>query len=165
VRTLILSFGTRGDIQPYAVLAGALSRAGHDVTLAVPESFADLVPREGPGTVTHHPAGTTMLRLLQEIMPQMSGPRDALRSLRVMRSAMRELNAECWDAARAARPDVVLHHPKTLAGPHVAEALGVPGVHSCRCRTSPPRAPTPCPSSAVPPSDAGATARPTPSTA
>lgn len=165
MRTLILSFGTRGDIQPYAVLAGALSRAGHDVTLAVPESFADLVPREGPGTVTHHPAGTTMLRLLQEIMPQMSGPRDALRSLRVMRSAMRELNAECWDAARAARPDVVLHHPKTLAGPHVAEALGVPGVHSCRCRTSPPRAPTPCPSSAVPPSDAGATARPTPSTA
>lgn len=130
MHTLILSFGTRGDIQPYAALAGALARAGHDVTLAVPEGFADLVPHDGPGRVTHRPAGNEMLRLLREVMPRLRGGRDALTTLGIMRSAMRELLAECRDAAREARPDVVVHHPKTLAGPHVAEALGVPSVLS-----------------------------------
>ncbi|MEE2570490.1 glycosyltransferase [Pseudarthrobacter sp. J64] len=130
MHALIMSFGTRGDIQPYAAFAGALARAGHNVTLAIPEGFADLLPTNGPGTVTHWPAGSTMLRLLQDVLPQLSGPRDALRTLGVMTSAMRELNAECWSAAQATRPDVVVYHPKRLAGPHIAEALGVPGVFS-----------------------------------
>ncbi|WP_164545210.1 glycosyltransferase [Antribacter gilvus] len=130
MHALIMSFGTRGDIQPYAALAGALARDGHDVTLAVPDGFADLVPHGGPGTVTHRPAGSTMLRLLQEVLPELSGPRDALKTLGIMKSAMRELNAECWAAAREAHPDVVVHHPKCLAGPHIAQALGVPGVLS-----------------------------------
>ncbi|WP_160147682.1 glycosyltransferase [Arthrobacter sp. TS-15] len=130
MHVMIMSFGTRGDIQPYAALAGALARTGHDVTLAVPEGFAELVPQAGPGTITHKPAGSTMLRLVQEVMPELSGPRDALRTLGVMSSAMRELNAECWAAAQAVHPDVVVHHPKCLAGPHIAEALGVPGVLS-----------------------------------
>jgi sterol 3beta-glucosyltransferase len=39
MHALIMSFGTRGDIQPYAALAGGLAPAGHDVTLAVPEGF------------------------------------------------------------------------------------------------------------------------------
>jgi sterol 3beta-glucosyltransferase len=54
--------GARGDIQPYAALAGALARTGHDVTLAVPERFADLVPHDGPGTVMHRPAGSKVNR-------------------------------------------------------------------------------------------------------
>lgn len=130
MHVLIMSFGTRGDIQPYAAFSGALARAGHDVTLAVPQGFADLVPHAEPGTITHRPAGSRMLRLLQEVMPELSGARDALRTLGIMTSAMRELNAECWAAAQAARPDVVVYHPKCLAGPHIAEALGVPGVLS-----------------------------------
>lgn len=130
MRVLIMSFGTRGDIQPYAALAGALARAGHDVTLAVPEGFADLVPHGGPGTITHQPAGSALLRLLRDVMPELSGPWDALRTLGIMTSAMRELNAECWAAARLVRPDIVVYHPKCLAGQHIAEALGVPGVLS-----------------------------------
>ncbi|RJT75989.1 glycosyltransferase [Arthrobacter cheniae] len=130
MHVLVISIGTRGDIQPFAALAGALARAGHDVTLAVPGGFADLVPQAGPGTITHHPTGSTMLRLLQELMPELSGPSDALRKLGMMTAAMRELNAECWDAAQAAHPDVVVYHPKCLAGPHIAEALRVPGVLS-----------------------------------
>ncbi|MFJ6279143.1 glycosyltransferase [Arthrobacter subterraneus] len=130
MHVLIMSFGTRGDIQPYAALAGELARTGHDVTLAVPEGFAELVPHAGPGTITHRPAGSTMLRLVQEVMPELSGPRHALRTLGIMTSAMRELNTECWAAAQSARPDVVVYHPKCLAGPHISEALGVPGVLS-----------------------------------
>lgn len=127
MRILITTFGTRGDIQPYVAFAGALRDRGHDVTLAVPEGFRDLVAGVGVGM---HPAGSRMLTMLQEIMPELSGPRDALRTLGVMREAMGEHIEEQWAAARAAAPDLIVYHPKCLAGPHIAEALGVPGVLS-----------------------------------
>lgn len=131
MHVLIMSFGTRGDIQPYVALARGLAEAGHDVTLAVPDGFTDPASADaGPGVITVHPAGTEMLRLVRDVMPELSGPTDALKTFKVMKSAMRRHIAETWDAARAARPDVVVYHPKCLAGPSAAEALGVPGVLS-----------------------------------
>jgi sterol 3beta-glucosyltransferase len=127
VRILITSFGTRGDIQPYAALAKALKERGHEVALAVPEGFRDLADRAG---VTLHPAGNRLLTQVEDVMPQLSGARDALTAYGTVREAMREQLDEIWDAARSARPDLIVYHPKTLAGPHVAEALGIPGVLS-----------------------------------
>jgi sterol 3beta-glucosyltransferase len=127
VRILVSTFGTRGDIQPYVALGEALQEHGHEVTLAVPDGFRDLVSASG---LRMHPAGSRMLTILQEIMPELSGTRDALRTLGVMREAMREHLDEQWAAAQACAPDVVVHHPKCLAGSHIAEALGVPGALS-----------------------------------
>ncbi len=39
-----------------------------------------------------------------------------------------QLMHDVWDAARATEPDLVIYHPKALAGPLVAEKLGVPAV-------------------------------------
>ena len=127
MRILITTFGTRGDVQPYVALGGALRARGHEVTLAVAEGFRDLA--EGVG-VRLHPAGTRMLAMLREAMPELRGPRDALRALGGMRAAMREHLDEQWDAARAADPDLIIHHPKCLVGSSLAEALGVPGALS-----------------------------------
>jgi UDP:flavonoid glycosyltransferase YjiC (YdhE family) len=41
---LITCSGTRGDVQPYAALAGALVHGGHRATLATAERFHDLAP-------------------------------------------------------------------------------------------------------------------------
>ncbi len=125
-----MTFGTRGDIQPYAALAGALSRARHDVTLAIPEGLGDLVPPPGARSIDVVPAGSEMLRLVQEVLPDLSGPRDALKTLGVMREAMRGHLDETRRAAEAFAVDVIVYHPKCLGGPHLAEALGVPGVLS-----------------------------------
>ncbi|PVZ06893.1 glycosyltransferase [Actinomycetospora cinnamomea] len=127
MRILITTFGTRGDVQPYVAFAGALRARGHDVTLAVPEGFRDLVEGVGVGL---YPAGSRMLTMVRDVMPELSGPRDALRTLGIMRAAMREHLEDQWAAARATAPDLVVHHPKCLAGPSLAEALGVPGVLS-----------------------------------
>jgi sterol 3beta-glucosyltransferase len=127
MRILVTTFGTRGDIQPYVALGGALRDRGHEVTMAVPEGFRDLVDGRGLGL---YPAGSRMLTMLQDMMPELSGARDALRTLGTMRAAMREHVDEQWDAARAAEPDLIVYHPKCLAGPHIAEVLGVPGVLS-----------------------------------
>ncbi|WP_221583394.1 glycosyltransferase [Microbacterium sp. G2-8] len=143
MRALIMAFGTRGDIQPYAAFAGALARAGHEVTLAIPAGLAHLAPDE-PG-IDVEPAGSEMLRLLQEVMPTLSGPRDALRTFGIMKRAMREQMDETWRAAEAHGADVVVHHPKCLAGPHIAEKLGVPGVMSLPLPLYPPTSAFPAP--------------------
>lgn len=43
MKIALLTLGTRGDIQPYAVLGQALKALGHQVTLATAKNFQDLV--------------------------------------------------------------------------------------------------------------------------
>lgn len=43
----IVTYGTRGDVQPYLVLALGLRAKGHEVTLAAPENFKDFVEDYG----------------------------------------------------------------------------------------------------------------------
>lgn len=127
MRVLITVFGTRGDIQPYVVLGRALLDRGHEPTLAVPEGFRDLVESAGLG---FYPAGSSLLDLMQTVMPEASGPLDSFRSLGAMRAAMVEHLDEQLAAADAVHPELVVYHPKGLAGPHLAEAFKVPGVLS-----------------------------------
>ncbi len=47
----IFTYGTRGDVQPYIALALGLMEHGHQVTIAAPENFKDLV--EGFGVAFH----------------------------------------------------------------------------------------------------------------
>lgn len=149
MRALIMAFGTRGDIQPYAAFAGALARTGHEVTLAIPGGLAHLAPDE-PG-IDVEPAGSEMLRLLQEVLPELSGPRDALKTLGIMKRAMREQMDDTWRAADVHGADVVVHHPKCLAGPHIAERLGVPAVMSLPLPMYPPTSAFPVPMFGLPP--------------
>jgi sterol 3beta-glucosyltransferase len=47
----IFTYGTRGDVQPYIALALGLMDRGHQVTIAAPEDFKELV--EGFGVAFH----------------------------------------------------------------------------------------------------------------
>jgi sterol 3beta-glucosyltransferase len=47
----IFTYGTRGDVQPYIALALGLTDRGHQVTIAAPENFKELV--EGFGVAFH----------------------------------------------------------------------------------------------------------------
>jgi len=40
----------------------------------------------------------------------------------------REMFKDAWNAAQAAKPDIVIFHPKALAGSHIAEKLEVPAI-------------------------------------
>jgi UDP:flavonoid glycosyltransferase YjiC (YdhE family) len=41
---MVLTAGSTGDVEPFAVLAGVLSNSGHTVTLAADARFAPLAP-------------------------------------------------------------------------------------------------------------------------
>ncbi|WP_298182618.1 glycosyltransferase [Saccharomonospora sp.] len=47
MKALLYAYGSRGDVQPYLALAHAMVKAGHEVMLAGPESFAPLAARYG----------------------------------------------------------------------------------------------------------------------
>lgn len=47
MKVLVLTHGTRGDVQPYAVLALALRHAGHEAVLDAPAASADLAEPYG----------------------------------------------------------------------------------------------------------------------
>jgi UDP:flavonoid glycosyltransferase YjiC (YdhE family) len=127
VRVLLLTFGTRGDVQPYVALAAGLGVAGHDVGLCTAEGYRELVESAG---VAYLHMSNEMLALVQTGMSQMKGTLDAFRIAKRMTEAMRSSLLDQWEAGRSFDPSIIIYHPKILGGLHVAERLGVPAVVS-----------------------------------
>ncbi len=124
MRALILAYGTRGDVQPYAALGRTLQEAGHEAVLAAPSAHAELASLAG---VRLEPAFEGMHDAMRALMASEATP---LRQAPAMIEATRQSFADQWRIARDVAPDIVVHHPKALGGDSVAERLGVPGVLS-----------------------------------
>jgi sterol 3beta-glucosyltransferase len=127
VRVLIYAFGTQGDIQPYIALAQGLDGAGHQAAVCTSEGFRAQVEAHG---VSYAYMNNDLLQLVQDAMPQMRGGRDALKMFSKMSAAMRSSLQDQWAAAQTETPDLIVYHPKTLGGYHIAERLKIPGVLS-----------------------------------
>ncbi|HTE18222.1 MAG TPA: glycosyltransferase, partial [Armatimonadota bacterium] len=125
MKIVLLTIGTRGDVQPFVALACGLRESGHDVTIATGNDHAPLVREQG---LLHAPLRANFHALLEtpEGKKALSGhPLRALHTLKaVMMPLFREVLDDCWAAARDA--DAIICHPKALGGPSVAERLGVP---------------------------------------
>lgn len=132
MKVLILTLGTRGDVQPFVALAQELQRRGHQVVIAAPDRFADLVARRG---VVFQGVDDGPLRVLDS----RSAIGDvAAGGLRARAALMRRLPAmftrvldDCWQVASTGLgvgADLILHNGQIMAGQHVAEKLSVPAV-------------------------------------
>lgn len=123
-RILILTAGSRGDVQPYVALGVGLTQAGFDVTLATDTNFADLVNRHG---LTFAPLRAPFAQLAQTEAGKaaLSGKKSF--QLRQIMPLLRQMMDDAWAVARALQPGAVIYHPKVLAGYHIAEKLEVPG--------------------------------------
>jgi sterol 3beta-glucosyltransferase len=111
-------------VQPYVALDTGLKQAGHEVTLVTAKGFDELVAGTGLRYVA---LDLNMLELARspEGKAALRSARGALRLLRQLMPAWRQMLVDEWEAARDA--DVVVYHPKAFGGFHVAEALRVPG--------------------------------------
>lgn len=122
MRPLLITAGSRGDVQPYLALACGLLAAGHRPLLAAPRRFEPLAAARG---VDFAPLNDEMLALQDKVQGQ--GVRAAITAARTVRPMLRRL-LDDQAALTAHEADVVVHHPKSLGGPHVAEKLGVPAL-------------------------------------
>ncbi len=123
---LILTVGTRGDVQPFVALGEGLQAAGHRVTLATGQGFGGLVERWG---LRYAPLRADYLELAQstEGKAAMAG-KGRLSALKQVMPMLRRVLDDAWAAAPGA--GLVIYHPKALAGYHIAEKLGVPAILS-----------------------------------
>jgi sterol 3beta-glucosyltransferase len=125
MRILIMTMGTRGDVQPYIALALGLSRAGHSVTLATLTAFEDMVREHG---LAFAPLRGDFLEMLQTPQGKAAvvGKANPLELWRQARPRLRRLLDEQPEAARGA--DAIIFHPKTMGGQSLAERFDVPGI-------------------------------------
>ena len=114
MKITILTLGTRGDVQPYAVLGKALAERGHSVILSTAKNFRELVESYGIG---FHPIDTDYEKLLnsEEGKKIFNGNPFALkRNFRKLISPIIEQSlSEFYHLAQ--NSDVTIYRPKTLA--------------------------------------------------
>ncbi|WP_447007821.1 glycosyltransferase [Saccharothrix isguenensis] len=129
MKVLVLTLGTRGDVQPFLELARGLRAAGHDPLVAAPHRFTALAAGFG---VPFAGVDDGPLRVMDddragEVIE--GGLRVRLRQLREMPAMFTKVLEDCWSVAEAGPGfDLVVHNGQIIAGQHVAEALGVPAV-------------------------------------
>ncbi len=125
MRILILTLGTRGDVQPYVALGMGLRAAGHDVTLMTEASFAGFVEERG---LRFAPLRSELLSMLQtpEGKAAVVGKGNPLKLLRQLGPMLRRMLDDEWAVAQDA--EAVIYHPKAMGGHSIAEKLGIPGL-------------------------------------
>jgi sterol 3beta-glucosyltransferase len=132
MRFLILTYGTRGDVQPYVALGIGLKAAGHDVTVATAGRFGDFVEDHGLGFFAMSDDLLALLDtrqgrdLLENTDSFFQVVKQNIKLAKQMKPIQQALLDDSLAAAGTADPDFILFHPKAPAGPHIAERRGIP---------------------------------------
>ncbi len=123
MNVLILTVGTRGDVQPYVALGQGLRAAGHMVVLVAPAQFAEFV---AGNSLEFAALPAEFLDLLQTGAGKaaIAGKGNPLKLLRMVQPMQRRMLDTAWQAASARPFDAVVYHPKALSGYSIAEKLG-----------------------------------------
>lgn len=121
MRMLLVTAGSRGDVEPFVALARRAAASGHTVQVAAPDRSG--VDATG---VDLHSLGVDFSAMIES---QGVSPLAAMRNLReVVRPVMRGVIVNTAHAAREFGPDVIVSHPKVLSASLIADALGIPHV-------------------------------------
>ena len=134
MKIFIVTFGSRGDVQPYVALGKGLQDAGHQVTVCTAVDFEPFIRENG---LEYGYMSGDLLRLMdtdagREAMEETVGLLGSLKSMvkltRQTKPLTRQTMLDSWAAAQEAQPDLVIYHPKALAAVSIAEAFNAPPV-------------------------------------
>jgi sterol 3beta-glucosyltransferase len=133
MKILLLTVGTRGDVEPFMALGKGLRERGHDVTVCTTEGFAPFVERHGLryAYLNNELVELTTAEVGRKGIEDFGGgplgkTRWIVEAARRFKPIFRRLLAEQWTAAQGT--ELVVFHPNAVGGIHIAEALGVPGI-------------------------------------
>lgn len=134
MKVLILTYGSRGDVQPYVALGKGLNAGGHEVTLATSSRFQGFV--RGHGLAYGHMSDALLSiidtdqgrRLMEKTTTFFQAARQSLLMMKQLGPLQEGLLADAWAVASTFDPDVIIYHPKAYGGLLFAEKLGIPAV-------------------------------------
>ncbi|MEM7222443.1 MAG: glycosyltransferase [Pseudomonadota bacterium] len=123
MRILLLTFGSRGDVQPYVALGRILQERGHEVTLSTGRGFEAMAEAHGLASA---PLSVDVRELIADPVMQeaLHSFRGKLRAWRASKQIMRTGLDEMWRIAQDVRPDLIVYHIKATPACDIAEALG-----------------------------------------
>jgi sterol 3beta-glucosyltransferase len=123
MKLIIVTLGTRGDVQPYVALGRGLQEAGYQVQIAADPSFESLIREAGLGFARME---ISPLQALQEDVRQLAGNPLALSRWmeRNFRPVARQFFADLKNACQGS--DGMLFSSLAFAATHVAQALKIP---------------------------------------
>jgi sterol 3beta-glucosyltransferase len=136
MKITILTYGSRGDVQPFLALAGALQKAGHAPTLAAPARFSSLASNVG---IPFIPLAGDPAEISRRINDAGQNP---FRMVRAMQGYIFGIAAQVAGQAFAAcqGSDLIIHSFLFTTGAHAfARQLGIPDISA---QTFPMFAPT-----------------------
>lgn len=142
MKICILTFGTRGDVQPYIALGLGLRAAGHTVTVATLMEFRSLVLEYG---LEYDALRGDFLKAAQttEGKSAIEGRGNPLKLIRQYVEMARETLDDEWASAQKA--EVLVYNSAALGGFHIAEKLGIPAFASFPMPLYSPTREFPCP--------------------
>ncbi|MDR7234081.1 glycosyltransferase [Agrococcus sp. BE272] len=124
MRLLLVTAGSRGDVEPFVALGRRAVARGHEVLLVGPRGTAALAS-EATGVEVRE-LDVDYRRMIEE---QGGSPVRAMRAFRrVVRPAMRAVIVDSARIALEHAPDAIVHHPKVLSAPLAAARVGAASV-------------------------------------
>lgn len=141
MKILMITHGSRGDVQPFAALAEALVQAGHESTLIAPEASAWLAKpfcsqvfevHDGPNVLA---SDVDVVAGFEAKFHGLRGKRELVKTARKTRRLVRTFLDEIAEIAHelrnsADRFDILVYHV-SIPGHDIAEFLGIPSVVTC----------------------------------
>jgi sterol 3beta-glucosyltransferase len=143
MRFVILTGGSRGDVEPYLALGRGLQQAGHDVTIATHRNFEDMVVGHGIGFApVTNPSPDLVESARWKALQQSESDLGRflwqfLRVMAIARPLVEGMLDGFWRATRDA--DVIVSSLSGIAGPQLAAARGIPHVWALLQPMSPTR--------------------------
>ena len=115
---LIITLGSRGDVQPYVALGKGLKKLGHSVTICTCSSFAPFITHHG---LNYGYMNNDFLQLIdsevgREAIERVANPFGLLKTIFALikdaKALYTEILSDSWRAAQEAKPDIIIFHPK-----------------------------------------------------
>jgi len=132
VNALILTVGTRGDVQPYVALGKGLAAKGHSVSIGTCVTFSSFIKDHGLG-YAHLNDDVIRLMHSEEGKAAMENTGNWLQAIRTgcrlfpkIGPMQRRHLRDTWASTQACQPDLILFHPKAFGAAHFAERLKIP---------------------------------------
>lgn len=134
MKILIISLGSRGDVQPYLALGVALKEKGHTVSFCTSVTFESFIRAYD---LDYHYMNDGFIQLmnsqmgrkaLEETTGLFGAAKTTFKLIGQVKPLIKQTLVDAWDAAQKTNPDIMIFGSKGTIAESVAEKLQIPSV-------------------------------------